>query len=71
MKRTLLFLLLTATTWSWVKAQSFVPEFHNDKIKVRPVVALESYAFNLKDLRLLDGPFKQAADADAKYLLSL
>ncbi|MCH5599598.1 glycoside hydrolase family 127 protein [Niabella ginsengisoli] len=66
-----LFFILGVMAVSFVSAQSYVPEFDNDKIKVKPVVALESYAFNLKDVRLLDGPFKKAADAEAAYLLSL
>lgn len=52
-------------------AQSYVPEKNNSKIKVQPVVALQAYAFNLKDVRLLDGPFKNAMDKDAAYLLTI
>ncbi|HYA48725.1 MAG TPA: beta-L-arabinofuranosidase domain-containing protein, partial [Burkholderiales bacterium] len=38
---------------------------------VAPKVAIRAYPFNLKDVRLLDGPFKQAMDRDLKYMLSL
>src|SRR3954468_3315520 len=53
-------------------AQSYTPEKNNPKIKVRPVVNIAAYAFNLKDVRLLDGsPFKNAMDRDAGFLLSI
>ncbi|HEY4197722.1 MAG TPA: beta-L-arabinofuranosidase domain-containing protein, partial [Mucilaginibacter sp.] len=53
-------------------AQSFVPEKGNDKIKIKPVVALQAYAFDLKDVKLLNGsPFKDAMDRDAGYLLTI
>ncbi|MCY2986826.1 MAG: glycoside hydrolase family 127 protein, partial [Planctomycetota bacterium] len=41
------------------------------KVKVRPVVPLKAQAFALQDVRLLDGPFKQALELDLQYLLSL
>lgn len=51
-------------------AQSYLPEKNNSKIKVKPVVDIQAYAFNLKDVRLLEGsPFKNAMDKDAAYLL--
>jgi DUF1680 family protein len=41
------------------------------KTSVAPKVEIRAYPFNLKDVRLLDGPFKQAMDRDLKYMLSL
>jgi DUF1680 family protein len=38
-------------------------------MKVAPVVGVAAYPFSIKDVRLLDGPFKQAMEADARYLL--
>jgi DUF1680 family protein len=52
-------------------AQSYVPEYRNASIKVAPTVAIKAYPFNIKDVRLLDGPFKQAMEADARYLLEI
>jgi uncharacterized protein len=49
--------------------QSFVPEWGNGKETVKPVVAVQAYPFDIRDVRLLDGPFKQAMEADARYLL--
>lgn len=43
----------------------------NPKLKVRPVVPMQVYAFPLEQVRLLDGPFKHAMDLDAQYLLAL
>jgi len=55
-----------------INAQSYVPEFKNSKMKVSPVVPIKAYAFNLKDVKLLDGsPFKNAMDKDAAYLLEI
>jgi len=52
--------------------QGYLPEKNNPKIKVKPVIDVQVYAFNLKDVRLLDGsPFKNAMDKDAAYLLTL
>ena len=39
--------------------------------KVGPKVGIQAYPFSLKDVRLLEGPFKQAMERDLKYMLSL
>jgi len=47
-------------------AQSYLPEKRDEAMKVKPVIPLKAYAFNLKDVRLLEGsPFKHAMDMDA------
>jgi uncharacterized protein len=43
----------------------------NPDIKAPNKVQLKVSAFNLPDVRLLDGPFKRAMDLDRQYLLSL
>jgi hypothetical protein len=49
-----------------IHAQSYVPDFKYDRVKVSPVAPLESYASNLKDIRLHDGSqFKNAMEKDA------
>ena len=65
--------LCTAILISTVlSAQSYVPEISNPKIKVQPKIEIKTYAFNLKDVKLLDGSlFKNAMDKDAAYLLIL
>lgn len=57
--------------FSGIQAQSYVPEYSNTKFAIKPVVPVQSYAFSLKDVRLLPGIFSKAAEADASYLLSL
>jgi hypothetical protein len=53
-------------------SQNYVPELNNPKIKIKPVAGINAYAFNLRDLRLLEGsPFKNAMDKDAAYLLQV
>jgi len=53
-----------------IQAQSYVPELNNPRIKVQPKIKINAYAFNLRDVKLLDGsPFKNAMDKDAAYLL--
>lgn len=72
MKRNRLLAALFAIACIDVNAQSYVPELDNPKIKVKPVVNIQAYAFNLADVRLLPGsPFKNAEDKDAAYLLLL
>jgi DUF1680 family protein len=53
------------------QAQSYVPEKTNANIKVNPVAPVKAYAFNLKDVKLLNSPFRHAMEMDSAYLLSL
>lgn len=41
------------------------------KIKVANKIALKAWAFDLKEVRLLDGPFRDAMLRDQKFLLSI
>ncbi|MEN6311320.1 MAG: glycoside hydrolase family 127 protein, partial [Acidobacteriota bacterium] len=41
------------------------------KTTVAPKVEIRAYPFDLKSVRLLDGPFKQAMERDLKYMLGL
>ncbi|MDX1936542.1 MAG: glycoside hydrolase family 127 protein, partial [Flavihumibacter sp.] len=54
-----------------VTAQSYVPEKNNQSIAVANVVPVKAYAFNLKDVRLLNSPFKKAMQLDSAYLMLL
>ncbi|MES2113223.1 MAG: beta-L-arabinofuranosidase domain-containing protein [Bacteroidota bacterium] len=54
-----------------VKAQSYVPEYNDARLKVKPLVPIKAYSFDLKDVKLLDGPFKTAMNADITYLLTI
>ena len=53
------------------RAQSYIPERNNPKVLVGPIVAPKAYGFNLKDVRLLNSPFRHAMEIDSAYLLSL
>ena len=69
---TFLFTIIVCCLSSLGSAQSYLPEKNNKKIKVQPVIGLKAFAFNLKDVKLLDGsPFKHAMDIDAGYMLAL
>ncbi len=39
--------------------------------RIRAAVPIKAYAFDMTDVRLLDGPFKHAMDVNGRYLLSL
>jgi len=52
-------------------SQSYVPEYGSRGMKVAPQAPVEAYPFDLRDVRLLDGPFKEAMEADARYLLQV
>lgn len=52
-------------------AQSYIPEYNNNKLKVKPAIPVKAYAFNLDEVKLLNSPFKKATLLDSAYLLSL
>jgi hypothetical protein len=52
-------------------AQSYVPELNDVRIKIKPQVPIKAYSFDLKDVHLLESPFKDAMEKDAAYLLSI
>src|SRR5579863_1096834 len=62
------FTLLVVLFAGTVTGQSYVPEW-DVSMNVKPVVPIRAYPFSVRDVRLLDGPFKQAMEADARYLL--
>ncbi|MFN8258481.1 MAG: glycoside hydrolase family 127 protein [Bacteroidales bacterium] len=66
------FLLIVFAFGLPLNAQTYVPEKENLKIKVKPEIKIQAYAFNLKDVKLLEGSaFKNAMDKDALYLLKI
>lgn len=72
MKPVFLVAVFIVSLLSTARPQSYAVEKNNPKIKVKPAVAVNAWAFNLADTRLLDGsPFKNAMDKDAAYLLLL
>jgi|KBSSwiS6_1023812.scaffolds.fasta_scaffold00707_2 DUF1680 family protein len=66
-----LLLIISLINFGFVFSQSYVPEQNNSKIKVKPVVPVKAYAFNLKDIKLLNSPFSHAMSMDSAYLLQI
>ncbi|WP_461450377.1 beta-L-arabinofuranosidase domain-containing protein [Mucilaginibacter sp.] len=54
-----------------VSAQSYVPELNDTRIKVKSQVPIKAYSFDLKDVHLLESPFKDAMEKDVAYLLAI
>jgi len=65
------FFIAVSCVYGHVCGQSYVPEYASSVMKVRPAVAVQAYPFSIKDVRLLAGPFKEAMEADAHYLLEI
>ena len=65
----LLFILIVISTN--IFSQSYVPEWKDARIKVKPAVDIKAYAFNIADVKLLPGLFTTAMNADVKYLLKI
>lgn len=52
-------------------AQSVYPGQHKEKIKLPLNSEVKVYAFDLKDIRLLDSPFKDNLERNSKWIMSL
>lgn len=64
-------LLLGSFSAGSLGAQSYVPEYNNNKMKVKPVVPIRAFAFDLRDVKISNGLFRDAMERDVKYLLQL
>ena len=51
--------------------QSYAPDENNPLVKVKPVAPVKAFAFPLSAVTILPGAFKDAHDADVRYLLKL
>jgi uncharacterized protein len=67
-RKAFVFLVILVIVQIAFGAGSFMPA---NKIKVPDKVPLKAYPFDLQDVRLLDGPFRDAMVRDQKYLLEL
>lgn len=54
-----------------LSAQSVYPGQHEGKIMLTPEGEVKAYSFDLKDVRLLDSPFRQNMERDSKWIMSL
>lgn len=71
MKKVLVILLCTTILFPIVIAQSVYPGQHAEKISLPLQGEVKAYAFDLKNIRLLDSPFKQNMERDSKWIMSL
>src|SRR5882757_8480827 len=67
----LITILCSLTLTGTAIAQSYIPEWNDKRIKVRPEIEMGAYAFNLSDVQLLESPFTSARAADMNYLLKI
>src|SRR5882757_2092203 len=67
----LITILCSLTLTGTAIAQSYIPEWNDKRIKVRPEIEMGAYAFNLSDVKLLESPFTSARAADMNYLLKI
>lgn len=49
--------------------QTYVPEWNHSLMKVKPAVPVRAWSYNLKDVKLLNSPFRHALNMDSAYLL--
>ncbi|MGN6180661.1 MAG: beta-L-arabinofuranosidase domain-containing protein [Mucilaginibacter sp.] len=52
-------------------AQSYVPVYKDNRVKVSSAVPIRAYYFDLNEVRLLNSPFKEAMQKDSAYLLTI
>ncbi len=69
-KAVLTFLCITVF-FAAAMAQSVYPGQHEEKITLPLQGEVKAYAFDLKDVRLLDSPFRQNMERDSKWIMSL
>ena len=52
-------------------AQSYIPVMDETRMSIQPQIEIKAYPIPITQVRLLNGPFKSAMEADKKWLLSL
>ena len=61
--------VVTAFGGTIARADALADDYSKDK--VQPAVTFQARAFDLRDVRVLEGPFKHNQEMDGKYLLAL
>lgn len=69
--KNMFFILFISPLSCSLMAQSIYPGQHEGKIKQPLEGKVETYAFDLKDVRLLDSPFRQNMERESKWIMSL
>ena len=70
-KKLFIFFILFAVFLLNGNAQSVYPGQHKEKIKLPLNTEVKVFAFDLKDIRLLDSPFKDNLERNSKWIMSL
>jgi hypothetical protein len=71
MKKIIAALIFITQIFSPILAQSVYPGQHEGKIILPMQGKVKAYAFDIKDIRLLDSPFKQNMERESKWIMSL
>lgn len=71
MKKTIILGFLIFVIISLAKGQSVYPGQHKGKLNLPIKGKIEAYSFDLKDIHLLDSPFKQNMERESKWIMSL
>ena len=71
MNKAILTLLCITVFFAASMAQSVYPGQHERKITLPLQGKVKAYSFDLKDVRLLDSPFRQNMERDSKWIMSL
>ncbi|MFV0537919.1 MAG: beta-L-arabinofuranosidase domain-containing protein [Dysgonomonas sp.] len=71
MKKIGILLLSTIISTVISLAQSVYPGQHSGKISQALTGAIKAYSFDLKDVRLLDSPFRQNMERESNWIMSL
>lgn len=69
-KKIILSLMLEVFSVSSI-AQSYIPVMDETRMSIQPQIEIKAYPVSITQVRLLNGPFKLAMEADKKWLLSL
>ena len=65
-------LLILLTGWIGVSAlYSQYPGQFSDLLAIKPMATIKAYSFDLNDIRLLNGPFRDNMLREGKWLLSI
>lgn len=54
-----------------IYAQNYIPLLNERRMEVIPCIEIQAYPISISEVRLLQGPFKAAMEADRKWLMSL
>ena len=71
MKRKVFIAVMSLVVSGGLSGQSVYPGQHSGKLKKETIAPMQVKSFDLKDVRLLDSPFKNAMDRNAAWMLEM